>query len=253
MVFALARGYRLLMARVVIDPRFNGPPDSGNGGYVCGLIANAIEGPALVTLRKPPPLERELVLESPERGKAVLRDGDTVIGEAVSEPFQLVLPDPPSFDEAVEASRHYAGFDAHVFPTCFVCGPGRPLHDGMELYPGALAERSMVATPWTPDASMPHDNNRIRDEILWAALDCTSYFPHHPAQAVLGRLHAQLLREGRVGERYVVVGWQIGGEGRKRWSGSAIFDEDGNACASARATWIELKSDQSGFRVQPVG
>ena len=100
---------------------------------------------------------------------------------------------------------------------------------------------------------MPHENNRIRDAILRAALDCTSYFPHYPAPAVLGRLHAQLLRDAHVGERYVVVGWKIGGEGRKLWSGSAVFDEDGNACASARAIWIQLKSDQSGFRLQPDG
>ncbi|KPK13680.1 MAG: hypothetical protein AMJ62_14795 [Myxococcales bacterium SG8_38] len=241
------------MPQVVIDRRFNGPPDSGNGGYVCGLIANAIEGPAVCTLRKPPPLDRELILQTPEQGKVVLWDGDVVIGEAVPEPLSLALPEPPSFDEAVEASRHYAGFQAHLFPTCFVCGPGRPLDDGMQLYPGAIPERSIVATPWTPNASMPHESHRIRDEILWAALDCTSYFPHYPAKAVLGRLHGELLREARVGERYMVVGWKIGGEGRKRWSGSAVFDEDGNACASAKATWIELKPDQSGFRVEAGG
>lgn len=237
----------------MIDSRFNGPPDSGNGGYVCGLIASAIEGPAVCTLRKPPPLEVKLTLETLEDGKVVLRDGDVVIGEAVSKPLSLELPKPPSFDEAVEASRRFAGFEAHLFPTCFVCGPGRPLDDGMCLYPGPLADRSIVATPWTPDASMPHENNRLRDEILWAALDCTSYFPHFPAKAVLGRLHAEIHDETRVGERYVVVGWKMGGEGRKLWSGSAVFDEDGNACASARATWIELKPDQAGFRVETAG
>ena len=182
-----------------------------------------------------------------------MRDGDTVIGEAVSKPLSLVLPEPLSFDEAVEASKQYVGFQAHIFPTCFVCGPGRPLDDGMRLYPGAVRERSIVATPWTPDASMPNENSRIRDEIVWAALDCTSYFPHYPTEAVLGRLHAQILRQTRVGERYVVVGWRVGDEGRKLWSGTAIFDEDGNACASALATWIQLKSDQASFRVETAG
>ena len=239
--------------QIIIDSRFNGPPDSGNGGYVCGLIANAVDGPANCTLRKPPPLGRELTLQTSEQGKAVLRDGDTVIGEAVSEPLSLALPEPPSFDEAVEASRHYVGFQGHIFPTCFVCGPERPLDDGMRLYPGAIPERSIVATPWTPDASMPHENNRIRDEIVWAALDCTSFFPHYPAKAVLGRLHGHILRETRVGERYVVVGWKVGGEGRKLWSGTAVFDEDGNACASAWTTWIQLKPDQAGFRVETGG
>jgi hypothetical protein len=36
--------------------RFCGPPDSGNGGYVCGFIAGFVEGAAEVTLRLPPPL-----------------------------------------------------------------------------------------------------------------------------------------------------------------------------------------------------
>ena len=151
----------------------------------------------------------------------------------------------PSFDEAAEASKHYVWFQSHIFPTCFVCGPGRRLDDGMRLYPGTIPERSIVATPWKPDASMPSEDKRIRDEIVWAALDCTSFFPHHPADAVLGRLHAQILRETKVGHRYVVVGWKVGSEGRKLSSGTAVFDEDGNACASALATWIQLQPDQA--------
>jgi hypothetical protein len=115
----------------------------------------------------------------------------------------------------------------------------------MRLYPGAIPERSIVVTPWTPDASMPNEDKRIRDQIVWAALDCTSFFPHHPAEAVLGRLHAQILRETKVGDRYVVVGWKVGSEGRKLYSGTAVFDEDGNACASALATWIQLEPDQA--------
>ena len=102
--------------QIIIDTRFNGPPDSGNGGYVCGLIANAVDGPANCTLRKPPPLGRELTLQTSEQGKAVLRDGDTVIGEAISEPLTLALPEPPSFDEAVQASAHYVGFQGAHLP-----------------------------------------------------------------------------------------------------------------------------------------
>jgi len=234
---------------VIIESRFNGPPNSGNGGYTCGVVADVVEGPSIVTLRKPPPLERELVLEMQDGGQAVLRDGETVIGEAVAEELNLEIPEPPSFEEAVEASKRFPGFEAHGFPTCFVCGPGRPAHDGMNIFPGWIAERELVASPWTPDPSMPNDNERIDDEIVWAALDCTSYFPHYGAVAVLGRLHGKLLRGARVGERYVAVGWKIGSEGRKLWSGSAVFDEDGNPCALGRATWIALKTEQADFEL----
>ena len=40
-----------------IDRRFNGPPDSGNGGYSCGLIAVAIGKPVKVRLVQPVPRE----------------------------------------------------------------------------------------------------------------------------------------------------------------------------------------------------
>jgi hypothetical protein len=41
---------------LVISSRFCGPPGSGNGGYVCGRIAEYIDGRVTVTLRRPSPL-----------------------------------------------------------------------------------------------------------------------------------------------------------------------------------------------------
>jgi len=35
---------------------FYGPPNSGNGGYVCGMLVHHITGAAEVTLRSPPPI-----------------------------------------------------------------------------------------------------------------------------------------------------------------------------------------------------
>jgi hypothetical protein len=45
------------MQTITIARRFRGPPNSGNGGYVCGMLARYITGAAEVTLRAPPPLE----------------------------------------------------------------------------------------------------------------------------------------------------------------------------------------------------
>ena len=50
------------MQTMTIPRRFRGPPNSGNGGYVCGMLARQIAGAAEVTLRAPPPLETELGL-----------------------------------------------------------------------------------------------------------------------------------------------------------------------------------------------
>ncbi|MEM7138246.1 MAG: hypothetical protein AAF500_16820 [Myxococcota bacterium] len=230
---------------ITIDARFNGPPDSGNGGYVCGVIASQIEGPAVVTLRTPPPLDRRLTLESTGQS-VVLRDGATVVGHAASEPLELDVPAAPSFEQAMAARERFPARERHAFPTCFVCGPGRPGHDGMEIFPGPVDADGTVASAWLPDDSMPNHEGRIRDEIAWAALDCTSYFPHYPTLALLGRMHAQVFEAPRTGERYVVAGWSIGQEGRKHWSGSAMFDRSGKLLAMARATWIELRQGVEG-------
>jgi hypothetical protein len=39
------------MQTMTIARRFRGPPNSGNGGYVCGMLARHIAGAAEVTLR----------------------------------------------------------------------------------------------------------------------------------------------------------------------------------------------------------
>ena len=44
------------MQTLTIPRRFRGPPNSGNGGYVCGMLVRQIAGAAEVTLRAPPPL-----------------------------------------------------------------------------------------------------------------------------------------------------------------------------------------------------
>ena len=41
---------------LIIAPRSCGPLHSGNGSYVCGLIAACTGGPVAVTLRRPPSL-----------------------------------------------------------------------------------------------------------------------------------------------------------------------------------------------------
>jgi hypothetical protein len=39
----------------------------------------------------------------------------------------------------------------------------------------------------------------------------------------------------------VVAGWPIGGEGRKLFAGTALYDEAGNALAVATATWVVIR------------
>jgi hypothetical protein len=48
-----------------------------------------------------------------------------------------------------------------------------------------------------------------------------------------------------VGERCVIVGWKIDGQGRKQTVGTALFGEDSEVCAWARGTWIEPRAAPS--------
>jgi hypothetical protein len=75
------------MGEVTISRRFCGPPDSGNGGYVYGLLARSIKGPATAVLRAPIPLDVPLEVMC-EGGHARLTGaGELLIGEARSTDF----------------------------------------------------------------------------------------------------------------------------------------------------------------------
>jgi hypothetical protein len=217
---------------VRIPARFNGPPDSGNGGYTCGLVAGLLGGAAEVTLRLPPPLDRELEVVRDD-GRVEIRDGGRLVAEA--EPVELAIdvPAPVSQAEAERASRNYAGFAHHAYDTCFVCGPNRT--DGLRVYAGPVEGRSgVVASPWTPP-------DEVTPELVWAALDCPSGWAVDDFQregVLLGRMATEIDRLPTPGEPHVVIGWRVGEDGRKRFAGSALLTAEGEVLARSRSTWI---------------
>ncbi len=231
--------------QITIDRRLRGPPESGNGGYVCGVVAGLVGGTAEVTLRRPPPLDRPLQVTRLDDGGVALSDGEMVIAEGAPAPVEIEAPEPVSFTEAEEASRSYLGFRQHIFPTCLVCGPQRTEGDGLRIFPGSVPGRDIVAAPWTPDASLAGEDGPVRPEFVWAALDCPSGWavfgdPSQGRPAVLGRLAARLIAPIRPGDRCVIIGWPLGEDGRKLYSGTALFSHDGELRAVARATWVRL-------------
>jgi hypothetical protein len=231
------------MKTITVARRFCGPANSSNGGYFAGLVATLAAETLAVRLLKPPPLETQMDILEREDGVIEVWEGETLVGEAKPTPLSLQLPAPPSYFEAVEASRRYAGFTAHRFPTCFVCGTQRTRGDGMRIFAGPIAERHMVAAPWVPDASLDGGDGKVRPEFMSAALDCPGYYAVAAADQMmlLGELTVHLDRLVHVGESCTVIGWSLGSDGRKHEAGTAIFDEDGELCGRARAVWIEPK------------
>ena len=227
--------------RVTIGPRFCGPPTSGNGGYSCGLLGHALGGCVEVTLLKPPPLEVVLRIEHDDEGAQLLHD-ETEIAKARPAELDLAIPSAPSFEEAVTLSSKFAGFEAHAFPTCFVCGPERDQGDGLCIFPGRASPEAPVAAAWTPDASLCDDEGLVLPEIVWSALDCPGYFAIAEVgeTAVLGRMTASINKRPRGGEPCVVLGWAIGRDGRKLHAGTALFGPGHALYASAKQTWIKL-------------
>ncbi len=232
---------------IVIEKRFNGPPTSGNGGYVCGLLSQFVDGPAVtVRLLLPTPLDTELEVRK-TGGAVVLLDGGVVLAEA--RPAKTVLKPPacPSIEEAEEASRRYRGFTSHWFPCCFVCGPDRG--DGLHVFPGPVKGDNRVACPWIPDASVISDGGFVSTEFLWAVLDCPGSFtfPQPAGKAiVLGELQVEIFGDVSVAERCVLVAWQIASRGRKHHTATALFGDSGACRALGLATFLTVP--EQGWR-----
>lgn len=236
----------MTIKHVTIAPRFNGPPSSGNGGYVCGLLAREIDGPSEATLRAPPPLSKALRITRAAEGQVQLHDGDALLGEAHAVTFTLAPPAAPTIEEARAAAKRYVGLRDHRYTTCFTCGPGRPRHDGLHLYTGPVENRDMVACTWRPTSDLDRGDHRVAPEFIHAALDCPSYWALPKAgtmAALLARLTASIDGEApRIGEELIVAAWPLGSDGRKHRGASAVYRADGEVVARAEALWIEPKS-----------
>jgi hypothetical protein len=215
------------VASLTIPRRYNGPPDSANGGVSCGLLAQAT-GHNEVTLRRPPPLDRAMRVED-----GSLYDGEDLVATSTTVKVPVDAPDPVSLAEATGATARYGGWQDHPFPTCFVCGPQHP--DGLRVFPGPVREH-VVAAPWVPPDDDP--------VMTWAALDCPSGWcmdlPGRPL--VLGRMALTSLASPSPGAEHVVMGWLLELDGRKVRTGSALYSAAGDLLAVARQTWVAIAS-----------
>lgn len=239
---AQASGASFPLLRVAA--RFCGPPASANGGYVCGLIAEAIGQLVTVRLLKPPPLDAELSVHADGDGTWHVEHAAQRIAEArVASLDDLLDPVAVSATDALSASQLSPWCDAsqHPCPGCFVCGPLRPPGDGLRLFAGALPGREEVATVWQPELSLARPDGFVAPEFIAAALDCPGF------QALKTGLKPWLLGEYtcridelvRVHEPCIIVGWKIETKGRRAIVGTALYGSDGRLCALARGTWIE--------------
>lgn len=230
-----------VLETVVIDERFRGPPASANGGYTCGLVAAHTGAPAEVTLHGPPPIGRPLTIEERD-GAVALLDGDDLVASGRPGRVDVTPPEPVAFGDAEHATAGFPWYAGHPFPTCFVCGPERKEGDGLRIFPGEVDAAGIYAAPWTPGADLADAEGHVRDEVVWAALDCPSGIATLQlgdlGGILLGRMAAELRAPVRAGEPHVLQAWLDERDGRKLFSASALRDASGAVLAVARATWI---------------
>lgn len=231
----------------IVSHRHAGPPGYGNGGWVCGLLTERLDDlvpaegdltSATVRLSATTPLDRPLRWEvdgsvaDPAALAVHLLDDETLLGTARrTEDPGLAVPPPVTLDEARQA---VAGFDPtnHPFPGCFVCGP--EADGGLHVYASPVTGRDgLLASPVTLEEE--------GSPSVLAALDCPGAFSLGFGEDVLllGTLTATVHAEAPVGRELVVTAWPVGRDGRKRYSGTALFDGD-RLLASAAATWIAV-------------
>jgi hypothetical protein len=237
---------------IIIPRGFNGPRLSGNGGYAGGVLARHFtemmggDGTVEITLRAPVPVDRPLQVAC-DGAALMLRDGDTLICEARAGSVDHLTPPPVPADwtDVLRVAETGGSTEDSEFHDCIVCGRGRKVGDGLRVFgePGPGHGRSLSC--YLPHAAHADAAGRILPEFVWGTLDCPGAWaaqdPDDWRPALTGRMTAKVIAPPMVGERCAVVGWKLGEEGRKLYSGTALYTEQGRLCALGHCTWIVLK------------
>lgn len=257
-------------ANLIIPGWANGPgaphQGTGNGGWTAGLLARFLHSPqggAVVSLRVPPPIGRELVVwRDPQDGTGEVRlldpaADDALVATATAHEVVVHVPPAAASLDVAAASAAAAGFpfrDQHPYPHCVCCGIARPPEVpslGIHCGPVAGSGRGqghprLFADTWTPTQDMACEDDQALASVAacWSALDCPSAAPFaEPGSdraSLLARLAVRLDHRPRIGQEYVLVAWERARDGRKQYGCSALLDGDGTVLATADALWIEV-------------
>ncbi len=222
----------LLVAR-----RFAGPIGFANGGWLAGMVAQASGlDPAEVTLRRPIPLDVDLVFDD---GRLSL--ADELLAEVREGEFTRDIPTVVSLEEAQAGESRSLVRSSPEYGNCLVCGVDRP--DGYGLRPGAVTGYDdTVACVWRPGSLTPLLDPADVIPATWAALDCPGVWtidaPNDPM--LLGRMTARVLTPPNLTDDVIAVGRRHTREGRKMFTSTALFSVDGTLMAHAEQIWIAV-------------
>ncbi len=169
---------------VMIERRYNGPPDSGNGGWSAGTFAALVDRPAgtVVTLRQPPPLDTPFSVVRVGVSVRVYTPDGALVAEAEPTEFDSDLVEPVDFATASIAAKRYPGLGGSSVP------------DMLRLRAGALGRRRAPAIPRAcrtrPDRdAMDRAGRRVSDDGVGGTGLSRRLVGRHGDQAVRTRAH----------------------------------------------------------------
>lgn len=218
---------------------------------MCGFLAREINGPATSVLRARVPLDVELTVEHQD-GVTSLFDGNGALVARGAPAMDIQFPEPPpppSLAAAAAAGRAGAGPQKLFHRGCFACDPAAAEDWGLRVAAGQIegAPAGHLAAVWTPHEAFADEEGLATTEAIWAALDCPGMFAWVQKEgrhgALLGTMSGEVLRRPKAGETCIVMAWPLTREGRKEFSGVALFTADGELLARTHHIWIILAQD----------
>jgi len=231
-----------------LDPWFQGPTGSGQGGWTAHRMQQQIDPQVTFALRRPIPLATDLFVRAVDDAWHLVTADD-------EPPVMIATEWEPSFAKTTavsiaDATAAATGFpltgDLHPVPECFSCGL-EP--DSMQVHSGPLGD-GRWATDWQAPTWAVNADGTFDDAALWAAIDCAAAWYAGCEGGIRRSVTAQYAVEVRQpiqpGETYALVAWagdyDPEWDGRKRGAASAAFDASGACVALARSFWIALES-----------
>lgn len=228
---------------VSIPGRFRGPASSGQGGYSAGVAASFIDGPAHVRLRRPPPLDRQLSVETGTDDVSIL-DGEDVVLIARSSTLDVMQPPDQAELSAVFERGTQPAPDWHMAPTCFVCGT----EVSLGMHPTRMDQFPLWATVWIPEQQIGAAN--LSSEIVWAVLDCPAGWATNDSKRpkrnffpALADMTAEIIHPIPLGRPVAVLGWMTSDGERRIECESAVIDESGTVLARASLSQAAVQAD----------